>query len=385
MKILFVLGRNVELSKAEIFSYFEKNQMNIKKFDLQRNALVIETDSKINFNKIIKELGGTTSVGEVYCSGGLEDVFEYVDKNEIYMESEPKFIYSILNFAGRSASEKLYSIIKNKFKRERLRGVFKRVRKTIEKQDKTFAIGSPTKISKMDKTYFIFKGKEYHFGIIKGVCDSKEIEMRDMEKPVRRAELAISPRLSKILINLSQVKRNGVLLDPFCGIGTILQEALLQNINVIGIDLDESAINGAKKNVFWLNKRYNIKSDYTISCGDSRKARLKIVDGVATEPSLGVLLKRIPDYRKANKMIYEFENLIVDVLNNIKKFIKKGGKISFTAPTIKTQKKRISCDIKKICKATGLAVYSLKNINFPIKEYREDHIVGREIFVLIDI
>ncbi len=359
--------------------------MKIKSFDSHRNALMIETDSVVNFNKIMRELGGATSVGKVYCSGGLEDIFNYIDKNDIYKEEELKFTYSILNFAGRSASENLYSKIKKKFRNEKLKGIFKRIRKTIEKQDKTFAIGSPTKISKMDKTYFIFKGKKHHFGIIKSVCDSKEIERRDMEKPVRRAELAISPRLSKILINLSQVKHNEILLDPFCGVGTILQEALLQNINVIGIDVEESAVEGAKENVSWLKKNYNIKSNYTISREDSRKVKLKIVDGIATEPSLGVLLKKVPDYKKANKMICDFEILIIDVLKNVKRFVKRGGKISFTAPTIKTQSRRISCDIKRICKGSGLSLYSLNKINFPIKEYREDHIVGREIFVLINI
>jgi hypothetical protein len=37
-----------------------------------------------------------------------------------------------------------------------------------------------------------------------------------MQKPIRREELAISPRLAKILINLSGAKKNNLLLDPFC-------------------------------------------------------------------------------------------------------------------------------------------------------------------------
>ena len=54
-------------------------------------------------------------------------------------------------------------------------------------------------------------------------------------------------RLAKILINLSEVKDEEILLDPFCGIGVILEEALLQNINVIGIDKDKKAVDRCKE------------------------------------------------------------------------------------------------------------------------------------------
>ena len=67
-------------------------------------------------------------------------------------------------------------------------------------------------------------------------------------------------RLAKILINLTGIKQNQVLLDPFCGTGTLLQEALLRNINVIGIDKEKTMINKAERNLKWLKKNYKINN-----------------------------------------------------------------------------------------------------------------------------
>jgi hypothetical protein len=92
----------------------------------------------------------------------------------------------------------------------------------------------------------------------------------------------------------------------------------------------------------------------------------------------------VPTREKAEQMIVDFENLMIGVLNNIKRSLRKGGKIAFTSPLIKSQKGKVSCDIDEICNKTGFRIYELKNseIQFPIREFREDQIVGRDIFVL---
>ena len=75
---------------------------------------------------------------------------------------------------------------------------------------------------------------------------------------------------------------------------------------------------------------------------------------------------------------------MIAVLNNVKKGMPRGSKIAFSSPLIKSQSGRISCDIERICIETALMLYNLKgsDVKFPIREYRPDQIVGREIFVL---
>ena len=62
--------------------------------------------------------------------------------------------------------------------------------------------------------------------------------------------------------------------------------------------------------------------------------------------------------------------------------MKKNAKLAFSSPLIKSQEGRISCNINRICEETGLGIYNLSDVNFPIREFRPDQIVGRNIFVL---
>jgi tRNA G10 N-methylase Trm11 len=277
--------------------------------------------------------------------------------------------------------------MKKNFRNERLKARYKGVSGTIKLQSGKIVHGSPEKILLRDMNYFAFENpdnKEVYFGYLDASYDSSESEKRDMEKPFRRESLAISPRLARILINLSQVKKGENLLDPFCGIGVILGEGMLRGINVIGVDIDASAIADARKNMNWFGANYSGEANFKIINGDSRVVKVENVDGVATEPSLGELMKNIPQREKAKQIIYEFENLMIDVINNIMKEMKKGAKMAFTAPLLKTQSGRVSCNIGRICDNTGLRIYEIKDscIEFPIQEYREDSIVGRDIFVL---
>ena len=273
----------------------------------------------------------------------------------------------IWNFSNDNSYNKVSEYLKKRFKIERLKATQKNLTGNLELQDGKYArIASGL----IDEEYFVF---DNYFGKIIEKCDYKSLESRDMGKPFRREELSISPRLAKIMINLSEVKEREKLLDPFCGIGVILLETLFQKIRVIGIDNDSDAIDKAMKNIEW--ERYS-KEHYELIAGDSRKVVVGNANVIVTEPHLGELLKRILPEKKADTMIKEYENLIIDVLNNLKKFV--SGKIVFTAPLIKTRNKRVSCDVEKITAKTRLKLAN----GFPIQEYRESQIIGREIFVL---
>ena len=218
--------------------------------------------------------------------------------------------------------------------------------------------------------FFVF---ENLFGKIVLKCNYKELEKRDMEKPVRREDLSISPRLAKIMINLSEVKEDGTLLDAFCGIGVILMESLSMGVKAIGIDRDDEAIEGARKNIAWLNVP---RDKWVLMNNDSSKVVMGSVDTLVSEPDFGETLRKTPNEREAKKMIDKSENLIISVVNNLKKSVM--GKMVLTLPFISTGRERVGCDTDRILSKTGLKMEE----GFPIKEFREGQIVGREIIVL---
>lgn len=368
MKYLFILGRNIELSKLEVLSFFEKENNPSLNHELRDNSLLIEVKNPIKENEI-DNLGGIISIGEVLTQGNENTITNEIEKEILYNGKNNKLNYCLWEFSDNS--ELIQDYLKKRFKSEKLKATLKHLSDDMDLQGGEKV--SVTSSKRLDEEYFIFgnENKEY-FGKIKYHCDYKEIENRDMQKPVRRQSLAISPRLAKILINLSLTKSNETLLDPFCGIGTILQEALLQNIKVIGVDKDKDAIKGANQNLNWF--KFN-KENYELINFDSANVEVKKFNSIVTEPDLGTTLRKIPTKEKAKETIEKFEKLMVRVINNLKSNM--DGKIVFTSPYIRIGKKRIHCNIENICERTNCTV-----VHKEIPEFRHGQVIGRMIYVL---
>lgn len=359
MKYLFILGRNPELSIAEIKSFLKRTGNVVLSNAIRDNGLLLELEKPLDAGSV-DLLGGTISIGIVLC------ILKDMNKKEIYSGSDNKFNYAIWDFSDRTADVSQY--LKVRFRSESLKVTEKRFSGFIKTQDE--GIVKKLSSNRINEEYFVF---ENLFGKIVQKCNYKEIERRDMEKPVRREDLSISPRLAKIMINLSEVKENGILLDGFCGIGAILIESLNMGIRAIGIDKDGEALNGARKNLEWMKFP---NGTYRLMNNDSTKTVVGTVDVLVSEPDFGKTLKDTPQERDAENMIKKFENLMIDVLNNMKKSV--NGKFVFTSPFIDIGRERIGCDFSRICSKTGLKLEE----GFPIKEFREGQIVGREIVVM---
>ncbi len=370
MKYLFILGRNIELSIAEIKAFFERKQNRMLSYYLKENSALIDLEKPLE-EGIINLFGGIIAIGKVISFGNIEEISKELEKKEIYFGTKKNFNYVLWDFS--KDAEKIENYLKKRFKIEKVKATRKKIggELMLQSGEKVKNLSSEKLI---DEQYFLFeeKGKNY-FGRITEKINYEEIEKRDMEKPVRRQELSISPRLAKIMINLSQTGEREILVDCFCGIGVILQEALIQNIKVIGIDRDTNAIEGAKQNLEWAGFP---KDDYKLINFDSRKVKIEHAKAIATEPDLGDILKKIPTKQKAKEIIQEYENLMNAVLNNLQKNI--SGRIVFTAPLINALKERISCNIENILNKTGLILVE----GFPIPDFRQGQFVGREIFVL---
>ena len=358
MKTFFILGRNPELSRAEIIEFLKARNQEHTEILFEENILVVETNDKVKFN--IQEFGGTMWLGKINFEGNNKDLAEYLNKTELIPAD--KFSYAIF---GNQEPE----ILKNKFKERKKKAMMKHGGKQIEFQNKEKQ-GLPS------ADFYIFyhehKGVVY-LGTTTQAYNNIEVKKRDMQKPIRRESLAISPRLSKILINISGAKPNTLLLDPFCGIGGILQEALIKNINIYGIDKDKQATIGAEENLKWLESEYKINSKYTIQNIDSRKTPDLQFAAIATETPLGKVLRGKPSTKEAKQIILNFEAFIIPILRRLKNSKKPTAKIAITFPTIGN----LHVDAQKIAEKTGLKIY-IK----PILESRQDQYISRDILVL---
>ncbi len=368
MKYLFILGRNQELSIAEIKSYLRRTDNEFEEVGLVKNGILISVERELEKNEI-DFLGGTLAIGQVICSGDETRFMKEVEKTMIYSGTKNNFNYTVWDFSEKFEDFREY--LKKRFRTEKLKATFKGLNNEIHMQEGENELIPSSRT--IEEEYFLFENNEIsYFGKMIQKCDYKKLEERDMKKPVRRESLAISPRLAKIMVNLSEVKNNGRLLDAFCGVGVILQEALLQGIEVTGVDNDKYAIEGAKQNLKWFN--FDEKK-YALINYDSTQVNLGNFNVMVSEPDLGDILKKTPTRDRAEAILKDFEKLMVQVINNVKR--KVSGRIVFSSPYIRIGKRRIFCDIENICARTGCEM-----VEKEIPEFRENQIVGRMIFIL---
>ena len=95
---------------------------------------------------------------------------------------------------------------------------------------------------------------------------------------------SMSPKLARCMVNLSRVKAEQLVLDPFCGTGGILIEAGLIGCKVVGSD-----VNWKMKNGTAINLEYCGIKDYRTFHLDVRELRMyEKVASVVTDPPYGI-------------------------------------------------------------------------------------------------
>ena len=211
-----------------------------------------------------------------------------------------------------------------------------------------------------------------YFKIIQ-VTNTKEYKLRDENRPKFDEKKVISIRLAGILLNLSKAEKE--VLDPFCGTGTILQEALLKGLNVYGSDLN---VKDAKENLEWLKKNFDFKGKYLLFKDDVRNIskHLESVECIVSEPDLGPYWTKYPSKEEAKKALDLLKITYENFLREASRIVRK--RIVFLTPIIKTNdKKEARLDFESLIKK-----YSFRAVLKPIKYSLKRSFIIREIWVL---
>ncbi|QQG39076.1 MAG: RsmD family RNA methyltransferase [Candidatus Woesearchaeota archaeon] len=337
---IFILGRDPELSVLELKSYLEARNIEYEILEKNKHLVVLEMQ-KLDFNKMIKELGGIVKIAET----GFKSFYDGEKNKVLYGES---------NYGSSLEID-----FRQEFKKEGINAYLN-----------AKGIITPSKSLRLDAEFILFKD---YLGKIIAVFNPKEYKERD-KRPFLDPLRVSSIRLSKILINLSQAREGDLLLDPFCGLGTVLQEALLMNVKVIGLDKDAKTVKQCEANLNWLGKK-----GFEVFKADAVELskHVKEVDCVATEPYLGPFLKRLPTDGEAKKIVKELEKLYFDLFKEFDKVVKK--RVAIILPRFRTRNnERYKVDVNSIIEGTDFEVVD----DFPIDYYGEESRIEREIWVL---
>lgn len=99
-----------------------------------------------------------------------------------------------------------------------------------------------------------------------GPCeDNAAVWLRNSRKP-RNYSTALGTRLARALVNIAAPEPAGLrLVDPCCGMGTVLVEAMSMGIAILGFDINPLAVRGARDNL----AHFGMPAD-AVALGDMR-------------------------------------------------------------------------------------------------------------------
>lgn len=176
--------------------------------------------------------------------------------------------------------------------------------------------------------------------VTKAVQPFEEFSKRDFGRPSRSMKIGmLPPKVARMMVNMSgapSLKRSS-LLDPFCGTGTILQEAsLLGILHVTGSDISATSLNATRINMNWLKKNIPSADNATIDVRrcDAQKLSLcfppHVFDALVTETYLGPILQKGATIN--SRAIQDIERLIGNSFVSFKNVLKPGARIVIAVP-----------------------------------------------------
>ena len=247
--------------------------------------------------------------------------------------------------------------------------------------------------------------KETFIALSEGSQNISAYARRDQSRPRRDAFVGmLPPKLAQTMINLGaggnqpQIKLTNSpakdinapkLLDPFCGTGTVLQEAVLKGFEVFGTDLSEKMIDFSKENLDWFEKEFRphgkIGKIYQADAIHEKWDFAPKLTTVICETYLGQPFSAPPSPKKLTEVRENCNRIISNFLKNLAHQIPEGIQICIAIPAWKTQNGNFShLPLVDFLDKLGYNRREFMRVKpQDLIYYRENQVVARELLVLI--
>lgn len=445
MKYAFILGRVYTLSIAELLAVLEKADASlgltgepVKILEASEEVLVIETAKPLNAERLQKKLGGVIKILEVIdvikkrenesVNFALKHYFKpSILKKQFFKDYKGKVQFGLSIYildmallqrpqAPANRRDGARNDFGNIFSEPKRVGMM--IKKSLTDTGASVRLVLPEFNSLslasvvVTKNLLLQKGAEISILAAKDhiltaktltVQDFEDYGRRDYQRPVRDEKQGmIPPKVAQIMLNLSGCKSGDTILDPFCGIGTIIQEGLLLGFRMIGSDINKAAIKGSEQNLEWFRNRYKIApGKYGVEVSDAaevskllEKSKTKI-SGIVTECTLGPMYGNFPKAGEIAKNFADLEKLYKKSLEEFSKFLPEKGRVVMCLPAYRKGRSDYEqfpgldfieplgynlVDIISPLPAKKLKFLRLTNRHTAIYD-RKDQIVAREICI----
>lgn len=414
MKYFFILGRTPELSILEICSVARAEGITLSDILTIPSALICTASPELPIEKFMARLGGTIKIGILIQKDAVDlknpDILPFF---EYFLLSNSTQKIDRITF-GFSA----YTLSQSKKKEKTLSSLLFRLglslKKLLKGKDTSCRLvpcsdGKPFLSSvSVQKNHLLPPegsefvcleyGNAFFLGRTHAVQPFEEYSFRDWNRPKRDMNVGLlPPKLAQIMINLSgsSPSKNHILLDPFCGFGTVIQESLLIGFSsVYGSDINPQIVSAAQKNLSWLAKKKNLVLPHDcVRIADatrlSRSFSPSSLDAIITEPYLGPVIRS--GSVVSQKTMNELSVLYTAFLREAFRVLKKNGTTVLALPVWLWEHKKIFLPLEDILTSAGFlnAIFQYdctcslqKTPRGTLLYSRAGQSVGREIIVL---
>ena len=407
MKYLAVLGRQPEISIAEIEAQFPQAEF-------WTGPVVAASPTVLSFR--FRAVGVPPAPSPVHIArfGGMLKLAIELEKKPLeFLQGLPKGKITIgVSDYSKNASRKTATMEALKLKKILVRhGGSVRV-----VENKEAVLSTATSLhnglsGKNERKVELIKVDKDWYKVI-GVQDIDAYVERDQARPARDAKVGmLPPKLAQILINLcGPLPEGATILDPFCGTGVVLQEALLMGYRAYGTDISERMVGYSEKNLKWLLKSRDIlfsghfggccrelasepRKDgregrgtenkiFEITTGDATSFHWnQPIDAVTCEGYLGKPFTKIPSEMELKKQKQECGAIVLGFLKNLADQIKTGTPVTIAAPAwLRENKTYERLDILDLIDKLG---YNVENKSREgLLYHRDNQVVARDIIIL---
>jgi tRNA G10 N-methylase Trm11 len=358
MKHFLLFGSHPELSLAEARAVLDN------KVDFVGGALGIVDQPGFDAAAMQERLAGTVKLGEVVAEIEPSDIPSLASQIADQIEARPRadrvlFGLTLIGSPKDKARHKKLPIELKRALQERGRSV-----RWVTGDEGEI---SPAAVAKLKLTtegydFVIALGKKITLGLTTQVQNADRWSERDYGRPFRDAKTGmLPPKLARMMVNLSSIS-SGILLDPFCGGGTVLMEAamLFPSVELIGSDIDAKQVSGTKRNFEWLKSKNFVEKRVepkliTSSAQNIDDMLDEQVDAIVTEGYLGKALSgnESPSELQNNKR--EVEKIWIDSLPALGRVLKPGGRLVCVWPAFVTPNGPVNTGADAAAKAAGLS------------------------------
>jgi tRNA G10 N-methylase Trm11 len=386
-ELVFILGREPHISIAELFAVLG-DQVTWNTAALGQEALAVSTHG-IDIDALMRRVAGTIKIGKIWRTVPQADSDETTAAIGQYILGHSDenrkvcFGYSVYDAGGGDAAVRHARKTLDRGAKEMKQWLVGQGRKARHVTDTAAQLSSVT----VQRQKLLPRQNGVEVLVLVGsstisLAQTMAVQPyrawgdRDYGRPARDARSGmLPPKLARTMLNLAHLPPGGTLLDPFCGSGTVLTEAIALDVGrIIGMDDRAQAVQGAQKNVDWIrssfpapkNTEQNISSpSVTITqCNvhDCASRLIDPIDAVVSEPYLGPTRGR-----PTPTITQQLHDLYRAAFSQFVQVLRPGGRVVFIVPVFREDAWQATVRIEH---DTGQIGFSTIN---PFPEALRDH------------